>query len=606
MPLPEGLLNPIPGQNPSGQSLRLDPLYDKIREARRAEEELKISDDAAKRDFWTPAVLKKADFVQVIKLATEALSKRTKDLQIAAWLTEALLGQDRIAGLTQGLGLLRGLIENFWDTLYPEADEGDAGMRAAPLDWVGSRLDIQVRRVPLTKNKLDWFKFQESRKVPYEKDATENEAKKEARQAALEEKRCTPEEFDEGVKITGDAFYRQLTDDLLAAIEAAQALETLTDEKFPRDDAPNFANLKKALEDLQDAVREYWKPPEEKPPEPPEEEPQLEQVEVAPQVASGDTPPRKRATASEEPADAEEAVRRVTALTRFLRTANPSNPVPYLLLRGLRWGELRVNGLSLDAALLESPSSEIRLSLKNCAAQGQWPELLEGVETAMGLPCGRGWLDLQRYAVGACENLGLGAVAAAISAELRSLLSDFPTLPSAYLSDGTQAANNETQTWITAAILPPPPEPPEPPIVVAPPPPSAALALGSNGTNGPDVQELVQQAVRSGRIQDAVELLSREISQERSGRARFLRKVQLAELCLSVKQETIAYPILTELAEEIERRRLEEWEEPSLLAQALLLLFGCMGKLGYEEAAKQKIYQKICRLDPVKVLSATR
>lgn len=607
MPLPEGLLNPIPGPNPSGQDLRYDPVYDKIREARRAEEDLKVSDEAAKRDVWTPAVVKKADFAQVIKLATEALSKRTKDLQIAAWLTEALLAQERIAGLTQGLGLLRGLIENFWDTLYPEAEEGDAGMRAGPIDWVGSRLDIQVRRIPLTKNKLDWFKFQESRKVPYEKEAKESEAKNAARDAALEEKKCTPEEFDEGVKITGDAFYRQLTEDLAVAVEAAQALETLTDEKFSRDDAPNFANLKKALEDLQDTVKEYWKPPEEKPPDASlQEGPELTEADVAPQAAMSDMPPGKRAAAAEEPVDAEEAVRRVTMLTRFLRIANPSNPVPYLLLRGLRWGELRANGLSLDAALLESPSSETRLSLKTLAAEGQWSELLDGVETAMGLPCGRGWLDLQRYAVGASENLGFGAVAAAISAELRSLLSDFPTLPSEYLSDGTQAANNETQTWITGVILPPPPAAPEPQVILTPSAPSAALASGNNGTNAPDVQELAQQAARSGRIQDAVELLSREISQERSGRARFLRKVQLAELCLSVNQETIAYPILTELAEEIERRRLEEWEEPSLLAQALLLLFGCMGKLGYDDAAKQGIYQKICRLDPVKVLSAVR
>ena len=102
MALPEGLLNPIPGENPSGQSLRYDPVYDKIREGRRADEELQLSEEASKRDVWGHA-LKKADFLQVIKLSTEALSKRTKDLQIAAWLTEALLVQERIPGLTQGL-----------------------------------------------------------------------------------------------------------------------------------------------------------------------------------------------------------------------------------------------------------------------------------------------------------------------------------------------------------------------------------------------------------------------------------------------------------------------------------------------------------------------
>jgi len=600
MPLPEGLLNPIPGPNPSGQNLRYDPVYDKIREARRADEEIQVSEEASKRDVWKHEI-KKADFIQVTKLATEALSKKTKDLQIAAWLTEALVAQERIPGLTQGLEFLRGLVANFWDTVYPEVQDGDLEIRAAPIEWVGSRLDMQVRQIPVTKNKLDWFKFQESRRVGYERDAEGNEAKTAARQVAIGEKKCTGEEFDQAVKNTGESFYRQLTADLATADNSLQALEQLCDEKFGRV-APNFANLKKALEDLQDLVREYWKPEEKKQPEAGVQE---EQVEEAPTDLETDatTAPRKRATTAEEPADPDDAVRRLVALARFLRQANAASPVPYMILRGLRWGELRAGGSSLDATLLDSPPSETRQQLKKLATEAQWSELLDGAEIAMSQPCGRGWLDLQRYTARACENLGHEAAAAAVRAAMRSLLADYPDLVSASLSDDTPAANNETQAWISESILPPAPEPTMATASLA---TSAAAPSGHNGSGTPDVLELAQQAARLGRIQDAVELLSREISQERSGRARFLRKVQLAELCLSVKHETIAYPILTELAEEIERRKLDEWEEPSLLAQALLLLFSCMGKLGYDEASRQKIYQKICRLDPVKVLSTAR
>src|SRR6266851_2708618 len=557
MPLPEGLLNPIPGENPSGQSLRYDPVYDKIREGRRADEELQLSEEASKRDVWGHA-LKKADFLQVIKLSTEALSKRTKDLQIAAWLTEALLVQERIPGLTQGLELMRGLIENFWDTLYPEIEEGDLQMRAAPIEWVGALLETQVHKVPLTKNKLDWFKFQESRRVGYEEDAKGSEAKMAARQAAIEEKKCTAEEFDEGVRNTGEPFFKQLTADLAAATDSAQAMATLCDEKFGRD-APNFANLKKALEDLQDAVREFWKPAEEKETEAETPAEQSDEAGSEQATSSAAAPARKRGTVSEEPADPDDAVRRMHGLARYLRLANPASPVPYMVLRGLRWGELRAGGSSIDSSLLDSPPSETRQLLKKLAAEGQWNELLEGAEAAMGLPCGRGWLDLQRYTVKACEGLGHGPVAAAVSAGLRSPLSA-----------------------------------------------STAAGAGNNGSAAPDVQELAQQAARSGRIQDAVELLSREIAQERSGRARFHRKIQLAALCLSYKHEAIAYPILAEIAEEIDRRKLEEWEESSSVAHPLLLLFRCMDKVGCDEAAKQKIYQKICRLDPVQVLSGMR
>src|SRR5882762_8165042 len=604
MPLPEGLLNPIPGENPSGQNLRYDPVYDKIREARRAEEELQLSEEAAKRDVWARAV-KKADFVQVIKLSTEALSKRTKDLQIAAWLTEALLGQEGIAGLTQGLDLLRGLIESFWSTVYPEVEEGDLQMRAGPIEWVGALLENQVHKVPLTKNKLDWFKFQESRRVGYEVDAKGNDAKMAVRQAAIEEKKCTAEEFDEAVRNTGESFFRQVTADLTAATVAVQAIETICDEKFGRE-APNFANLKKGLEDLQDAVREFWKPMEEKEPDAQAVAEQTDGAVSEPERSSAAAPARKRPAVSEEPADPDDAVRRMLGLARYLRLANPANPVPHMVLRGLRWGELRASGSSLDLALLDSPPSETRQLLRKLATEGQWNELLEGAEAAMSLPCGRGWLDLQRYTVRACEGLGQESVAAAVRGGLRSLLSDYPGLASASLSDGTPAADNETQAWIAESILPPPSAPPEPETIAVPRTASTVAVASGNGSAPPDVQELAQQAARSGRIHDAVELLSREIAQERSGRARFHRKIQLAALCLSAKHEAIAYPILAELAEEIDRRKLEEWEESSALAHPLALLFRCMDKLGYDDAAKQKIYQKICRLDPVQVLSGMR
>ncbi len=70
------------------------------------------------------------------------------------------------------------------------------------------------------------------------------------------------------------------------------------------------------------------------------------------------------------------------------------------------------------------------------------------------------------------------------------------------------------------------------------------------------------QAARSGRAQDGIELLMRELAQEHSGRGRFHRKVQLSQLCVSTGHENIALPILQELAAEIERRKLEDWESP--------------------------------------------
>src|SRR3569623_802263 len=106
----EPLLVAIPGSNPGGENLRYSGIYDKIKEARR-------EDDDAPQGEWTHE-RKKADFVLVAKLATDALTNKSKDLQVAAWLVEAWIDREGFPGLVEGLKLLKALVETFWDNLY--------------------------------------------------------------------------------------------------------------------------------------------------------------------------------------------------------------------------------------------------------------------------------------------------------------------------------------------------------------------------------------------------------------------------------------------------------------------------------------------------------
>lgn len=63
-----------------------------------------------------------------------ALLADTKDLQVAAWLTEAWLRSDGFAGLAAGFTLLAGLVERYWDQgLHPQEDEDGVETRVAPL-----------------------------------------------------------------------------------------------------------------------------------------------------------------------------------------------------------------------------------------------------------------------------------------------------------------------------------------------------------------------------------------------------------------------------------------------------------------------------------------
>src|SRR5256885_8896116 len=115
------------------------------------------------------------------------------------------------------------------------------------------------------------------------------------------------------------------------------------------------------------------------------------------------------------------------------------------MLRGLRWGEVRAPGPNIDPGRLAAPPPELRQKLKRAAMDSDWTEVLETVETGMGMECGRGWLDLQRYLARACKELGgyYEQVRRAVIAELQTLLATCPQLPEMSMMDDMPTANAE-------------------------------------------------------------------------------------------------------------------------------------------------------------------
>src|SRR5262249_45043527 len=105
---------------------------------------------------------------------TEALSSDSKDLEIATWLTEALLRTDGLVGLAAGCRLLAGLAEHFWDEFFPQPDEdGLAGRLAcgAGLNGMGGAgtLVQPLRRTRLFQRSddapLELWQYEQSRDV---------------------------------------------------------------------------------------------------------------------------------------------------------------------------------------------------------------------------------------------------------------------------------------------------------------------------------------------------------------------------------------------------------------------------------------------------------
>jgi type VI secretion system protein ImpA len=611
MPLRDDILTPIPGDNPGGENLRYAPVYDKIKEARRQDDEGPMGDWQRER--------KVADWPLVIKLASEAIATKSKDLQLAVWLTEALLHKEGFPGLQSGLNLLKSLVENFWDGLYPELDDGDSEMRAAPLDWLGAHyLEVPLKRVPLTKSGLNFLDYHKAKKVGREADSQENYERGEAFQAAVAAGELTLDDWDKAFNATSKDFFKTKIADIDGILQTLDEFQPVVEEKFG-EFVPSFSKFRSILEEVRHQANSFLQTKLETDPDEPveaaEQEEVVEEAEAEPAEAvssySGAAAAPARAKArpkgalSPEPTDREDAIERVASAARFWRTEDPYSPAPYLLLRGLRWGEIRA-GEALDPSTFEAPTSETRTSLKRLLMEGSYAEAIEIAETAMASPAGRAWLDLQRYVVTAAENLGYTAVASAIKAELAALLQSYPDLKISSLMDDTPCANNETIEWLggfaeaSAASAAPMP--------VWEPRYEESEQAGNTTEEGeklPDAFELAMEAARSGRQQEAFEILIREASQQSSGRGRFQRRLQLAQVCLATGAEGIAYPILQELATTIDKHQLEEWESPDMVAHAFALLYRCMSD-GVPAEEKKTLYSKICRLDPVQALAHSR
>ena len=159
----------------------------------------------------------------------------------------------------------------------------------------------------------------------------------------------------------------------------------------------------------------------------------------------------------------------------------------------------------IDETLLAPPPTEIRQKLKSLALEANWTEVLETAETAMGMECGRGWLDLQRYAGRACYELGsyYEPIRTAIVSGLRALLADYPQLPDLTMMDDTPTANSETRAWIQEHVAAAPAAPAEP----AQPAWNIPVQDESPAQPGvpqpPDTFDLAMEAARSGRRRTA-------------------------------------------------------------------------------------------------------
>ena len=129
----ELLCQPLSNGDSCGVDMRYEPVFDRIVELARSD------DDGMSLGVWERDV-KRSDWEGVAELCFDVLQKQTKDLQVAAWFSEALFYLDGARGAVLGWNLLIELAVKFWPDVHPRFhDVEDLELRLRPIYWLAQR-----------------------------------------------------------------------------------------------------------------------------------------------------------------------------------------------------------------------------------------------------------------------------------------------------------------------------------------------------------------------------------------------------------------------------------------------------------------------------------
>ncbi|HSX86943.1 MAG TPA: type VI secretion system protein TssA [Pseudomonas sp.] len=316
-----GLLEPIAGPHPCGVNIRHQPEYDALREARRED------DESLPTGVWQ-ADLKRADWVAVERQASDLLSRKSKDMMVAAWLGEAWLHRHGFAGLAAGLNLLANLCERFADELHPQPEDGDLSWRSSPLEWLIRRYsEVLLLRVPLLGEVgqefakysfADWQQLQ--RKLLTGGDSKNAKAEREAAQS-------TQRQLNDTLRMLPGVQFRQNILWLTESRTALARLEAWSDAQLAFD-SPSFTPLRQTIEQLTTLMQEFLAMHPATPPQPVVDETPFFTEEAPPAVPMGRAPTSR-----------DEAYRQLALVAEYLAKTEPHSPVPYLINRAVEWGQ---------------------------------------------------------------------------------------------------------------------------------------------------------------------------------------------------------------------------------------------------------------------------
>jgi type VI secretion system protein ImpA len=298
----ERLLEAVSGDDPCGPALDSDAAFLAMERA---------SQGKAEQQFGETVIQAEPPDWREVRKQSTALLSRTKDVRVAVFLSQAALQTDGFAGFADGLDVVYGLLERYWDGVHPRLDpeDNDPTWRVNALLSLSGDVVVQgIRRSPLVALPgLGRFSLRDIEVAQGKVAAPSGEEppKTTAIDGAFS---AAPRPEIEAAAAAVDR-----------ALATAGALDDLLGEKVGASQAPDLGMLARSLRDVQAVFAA-----------------RLGRAGGEPGAAAEGAPGGAGPARPGEIASREDVIRLLDKACEYFERYEPSSPVPLLLRRAKR------------------------------------------------------------------------------------------------------------------------------------------------------------------------------------------------------------------------------------------------------------------------------
>jgi len=538
------IIAPFEGDSPLGENVQYGERYEAV------QNEIRKLTAASSKEI-------SVDWKVIRNQSIELLSLESKDLSIACFLAVALFLEDGYGGARDGLEIVRTFVSDHWGGIFPPREV----RRANDLRWLVDRL------APLVENR-DVTPAESEHLEPLVEHAT---ALGDQCRDLLRERAPGFGELISALKARADqakelAPSSSEAESATASADGAEAGAETSGESVPSDDGAQDTRP-------------------------------TNQQEAAPVPAP--SPSRSAEVSVKEGASGSDIRAQLEGVVKPLRDADPLSPVPYKILRVLKWdgvsgpatpGETRIPG----------PRPNDLNSLQTMLQAGNWSGLLNASENMF--KAGHIWLmDLQHYTTLCLEHLdpngALSPAAAAVKEATGELLKRNPALTNCLYAGGVPFASDETSAWLTEISATA----------------DSTVRLARTTESGEETAAFeagdLDQAIellRTKQIPEGMEVLQRGIERAPDQRSQFRARLVAARACLDGNQASWARRTLEKLHRMADDPLVfDDWERAWAieLYQLLAICYGRLAKAakGSEQqnfsSMLGEIQDTLCNLD---------